>query len=132
MRASPSRFCLDVDGRARRDGQLEKPYRYGSACRGSNKGEKHSAAGRLEDDAENEAANESTRDTHTTSTPTRSPVRRVRPVNHPASVPRITNVTQPAPRVGFREQVGVHAGAHQDLIILFGRDTFCCSKRAHP
>ena len=48
---------------ARRDGQLEEPHRYGSACRGSNKGEKHAAAGRLKDEAENEAANESTRDT---------------------------------------------------------------------
>ena len=48
---------------ARRDGQLEEPHRYGSARRGSNKDEKHAAAGRLKDGAENEAANESTRDT---------------------------------------------------------------------
>ena len=120
---------------ARRDGQLEEPHRYGFACRGSNKGEKYAAAGRLEDEAENDAANESTRNTNTTSATTRSPVRRVRPVNHPASAPRMTNDTQPAPRVGFCEQVGVHAGAHQDLIILFGRQTFCgpkCAPRIGP
>jgi hypothetical protein len=62
MRASPSTLG-GMSTTARRDGQLEKPHRYGSACRGSNKGEKHSAAGRLKDDAENEAAKESTRDT---------------------------------------------------------------------
>jgi hypothetical protein len=45
----------------------------------------------------------------------------------------MTDDTQPAPRVGFREQVGVHAGAHQDLIILSGRHTFCfCRPKCIP
>jgi hypothetical protein len=39
MRASPSTLG-GMSTTARRDGQLEEPHRYGSACRGSNKGEK--------------------------------------------------------------------------------------------